>query len=129
MAMFLGLLKLPRMSEVINVLALTAAWFVHLQELPLGPMAMSLGLLKLPRMPEVKKGSAANALDAFTASTVDPDSVKFKDKQREKQRQQVCNFVAVFKCSSFTRLCLFDMMIINSARNSGSRCAISCQSS
>jgi hypothetical protein len=59
-------------------------------------MAMSLGLLKLPRMPEVKKGSAANALDAFTASTVDPDSVKFKDKQREKQRQQVRHLVAVF---------------------------------
>ncbi|WIA41645.1 hypothetical protein OEZ86_009001 [Tetradesmus obliquus] len=61
----------------------------RLQELPLGPLAVSLGLLKLPRMPEVKKGSAANALDAFTPSAVDPDSVKFQDKQREKQRQQM----------------------------------------
>lgn len=52
-------------------------------------MAQSMGLLKLPRMPEVKKGSAANALDAFVPSSVDPDSIKFKDKARERQRQQV----------------------------------------
>jgi hypothetical protein len=103
MTISLGLLKLPWMPEVkkgsafmscaVSTLLLSSC---HLQELPLGPMAMSLGLLKLPRMPEVKKGSVANALDAFTASTVDPDSVKFKDKQREKQRQQVCHLVAVF---------------------------------
>lgn len=59
------------------------------QELPLGPLAQSMGLLRLPRMPELKKGSAANALEAFVASGVEPDSVKFKDKTREKQRQQV----------------------------------------
>lgn len=59
------------------------------QELPLGPLAQSMGLLRLPRMPELKKGSPANALDAFTASPVEPDSIKFKDKTREKQRQQV----------------------------------------
>lgn len=59
------------------------------QELPLGPLAQSMGLLKLPKMPELKKGSAANALQEFVASAVDPDSVKFKDKAREKQRQQV----------------------------------------
>lgn len=60
-----------------------------MQELALGPLAQSMGLLKLPRMPEVKKGSAASALDSFKASSVDPDSVKFKDKARERQRQQV----------------------------------------
>jgi ATP-dependent RNA helicase DDX55/SPB4 len=59
------------------------------QELPLGPLAASMGLLKLPRMPELKKGSAANNLAAFTPSTVDPDSVRFRDKARERQRQQV----------------------------------------
>jgi hypothetical protein len=48
-----------------------------------------MGLLRLPRMPELKKGSPANALDAFVASPVEPDSIKFKDKTREKQRQQV----------------------------------------
>lgn len=52
-----------------------------------------MGLLRLPRMPELKKGSTANALSGFTASPVDPDSVRFKDKQREKQRQQVCVLV------------------------------------
>jgi hypothetical protein len=40
-------------------------------------------------MPELKKGSAANALEAFVASTLEPDSVRFKDKTREEQRQQV----------------------------------------
>lgn len=61
----------------------------YLQELPLGPLAQSMGLLKLPRMPELKKASAANELGAFTPSAVDPDSVRFKDKARERQRQQV----------------------------------------
>lgn len=51
-----------------------------------------MGLLKLPKMPELKKGSAANALAEFVPSTVDPDSIKFKDKTREKQRQQVITF-------------------------------------
>lgn len=71
-----------------------------LQELPLGPLAQSLGLLKLPRMPEVKKGSTANALSDFKASQVDPDSVKFKDKAREKQRQQVSRQKTVMTCST-----------------------------
>jgi len=53
-----------------------------------GPLAQSWGLMKLPRMPELKKGSTANDVTAFTPSEVDPDSVKFKDKAREKQRQQ-----------------------------------------
>lgn len=61
----------------------------RLQELPLGPLAASMGLLRLPRMPELKKGSAANALDVFVASAVEPDSANFRDRAREKQRQQV----------------------------------------
>jgi ATP-dependent RNA helicase DDX55/SPB4 len=48
-----------------------------------------MGLLRLPRMPELKKGSEANALGEFVSSAVDPDSIRFKDKTREKQRQQV----------------------------------------
>lgn len=36
--------------------------------------------------PELKKGSAANGLEVFVASTVEPDSVRFKDKTREKQQ-------------------------------------------
>lgn len=80
-----------------NPLPFTAMLTLHIptfpvhcaQELPLGPLAQSMGLLRLPRMPELKKGSAANALEAFVASPVEPDSVKFKDKTREKQRQQV----------------------------------------
>jgi hypothetical protein len=44
-------------------------------------------------MPELKKGSTANALSEFVASALDPDSVRFKDKTREKQRQQVGGWV------------------------------------
>lgn len=62
---------------------------IFVQELPLGPLAQSLGLLKLPRMPELKKGSTANALADFKPSNIEPDSIKHKDKAKEKQRQQV----------------------------------------
>eukprot|EP00775_Hariotina_reticulata_P007461 gene7461-7671_t len=60
----------------------------RIQELAVGPLAQSWGLMKLPRMPELKKGSSANDLESFTPSEVEPDSVKFKEKAREKQRQQ-----------------------------------------
>lgn len=62
-----------------------------------------MGLLRLPRMPELKKGSAANALEAFSASGVDPDSVKFKDRTREKQRQKVGR-LCVRACTSVALL-------------------------
>jgi hypothetical protein len=47
-------------------------------------------------MPELKKGSAANALEVFVASPVEPDSIRFKDKTREKQRQQVTRVLVVY---------------------------------
>jgi hypothetical protein len=40
-------------------------------------------------MPELKKAAAGAKLEGFTPSPIDPDTVKFKDKVREKQRQQV----------------------------------------
>eukprot|EP00884_Botryococcus_braunii_P021246 jgi/Botrbrau1/7805/Bobra.0159s0233.1 len=55
------------------------------QELPLAALAMSYGLLRLPKMPEI--GSAS--LAGFEPSPVDPDTVKFKDKAREKQRRKL----------------------------------------
>jgi hypothetical protein len=48
-----------------------------------------MGLLRLPRMPELKRATAANAMAAFVPSAVDPDGVRFRDKARQKQRQQV----------------------------------------
>lgn len=62
----------------------------------MGRLAASFGLLRLPHMPEVKKalmqqpgGGSSGGLEHFTPSAVDIDSVKFKDKAREKQRQKV----------------------------------------
>ncbi|KAK9812827.1 hypothetical protein WJX72_004361 [[Myrmecia] bisecta] len=57
----------------------------RLAELNLGRLAMAFALLRLPKMQEVKK---AGRLEDFQQSTVDPDSVRFKDKAREKQRQK-----------------------------------------
>eukprot|EP00877_Chromochloris_zofingiensis_P010332 jgi/Chrzof1/5552/Cz16g07090.t1 len=58
----------------------------RIQDLDLAKLGNAFGVLRLPKMPEVKK---AKGLEAFVPSKVDPDSVKFRDKQREKQRQQV----------------------------------------
>lgn len=59
----------------------------RLADLQLGHLAMSLGLLRMPRMPEIKK--APSSLQHFVESSVDPDSVKYKDKAREKNRQKL----------------------------------------
>ncbi|KAL6765995.1 DEAD-domain-containing protein [Haematococcus lacustris] len=79
----------------------------RVQDLPLGRLASSFALLRLPHMPEVKralhKARAAMqqsdqdsasppthpSLDHFVPSAVEPDSIRFKDKAREKQRQQM----------------------------------------
>lgn len=53
----------------------------------LGRLATSFALLRLPRMPETKK--SRDQLEHFMPSTIDIDAIKFKDKAREKQRQQV----------------------------------------
>ncbi|PSC74559.1 DEAD-box ATP-dependent RNA helicase 18 isoform A [Micractinium conductrix] len=58
----------------------------RLQDLALGRLATAFALLRLPGMPEIKKGKG---LEGFTPSAIDPDSVRFKDKAREKQRQVV----------------------------------------
>ncbi|KAL4854012.1 DEAD-box ATP-dependent RNA helicase 18 [Chlorella vulgaris] len=55
----------------------------RLQDLSLGQLATSFALLRLPRMPEIK---GYRSFD-FVPSVVDPESVRFKDKAREKQRQ------------------------------------------
>jgi hypothetical protein len=47
---------------------------------------MGLGLLRLPRLPDVRKPSGT---ELFVPSSMELDSVRYKDKAREKQRQQV----------------------------------------
>ncbi|EFJ40203.1 hypothetical protein VOLCADRAFT_108284 [Volvox carteri f. nagariensis] len=55
----------------------------RLQDLNVGRLARGLGLLRLPKMPDVKKPLG---LEHFTPSQVDPMTVPYKDKPREKQR-------------------------------------------
>lgn len=59
------------------------------QDLDVGRLARALGLLRLPRMPDLRK---PKGMDTFVASSIDPESVRFKDKAREKQRQQVRDY-------------------------------------
>ncbi|KXZ43700.1 hypothetical protein GPECTOR_82g234 [Gonium pectorale] len=58
----------------------------RLQELNIGRLATGLGLLRLPRMPDLKRPLGAAE---FSPSAVDPASVPYRDKAREKQRQKV----------------------------------------
>ncbi|KAL6772411.1 hypothetical protein ACKKBG_A30145 [Auxenochlorella protothecoides x Auxenochlorella symbiontica] len=60
-------------------------YIFRIQDVPLGQLATAFGLLRLPGMPEVKK--AGIRLAGFEPSAIDVDSIKFKDKAREKQRQ------------------------------------------
>jgi ATP-dependent RNA helicase DDX55/SPB4 len=65
----------------------------RVRELDLGALALALGLLRLPRMPETKhlrqrRGDDSDGGAGFVQSPVDPETVPYKDKTREKQRQQ-----------------------------------------
>eukprot|EP00050_Salpingoeca_kvevrii_P001960 m.184068 g.184068 ORF g.184068 m.184068 type:complete len:609 (-) comp10499_c1_seq1:65-1891(-) len=55
-----------------------------LKNLDLGKAATGFGLLHIPKMPELK----AKACSAFVPSPIDQATIRFKDKAREKQRQQ-----------------------------------------
>uniref|UniRef100_H2YK16 ATP-dependent RNA helicase n=1 Tax=Ciona savignyi TaxID=51511 RepID=H2YK16_CIOSA len=55
----------------------------RVKDLNFGELATSFGLLKIPKMPEIK----ANSITGFKPANVDIDSIKFKDKAREKQRR------------------------------------------
>lgn len=67
-------------------------WVLRLKDLPLGEVATSFGLLKLPKMPELKKLK----LDGFASQKLDFNSIKYKDKQKEKVRQEK---LSVFKAT------------------------------
>ncbi|KAG2447782.1 hypothetical protein HYH02_007239 [Chlamydomonas schloesseri] len=57
----------------------------RLQDLHIGRLATGLGLLRLPKMPDLKKPLGASE---FRPSPVDPSTVPYRDKAREKQRQK-----------------------------------------
>lgn len=56
----------------------------RLQDLDMPRLAYGFALLRIPRMQEVKRKQIG---DAFVESEVDPDTVRFREKGREKQRQ------------------------------------------
>ena len=58
-------------------------------DLPLVPLATSFGLLRMPKVSETsnKRGKKQAIVSDFVPSEVDPETVKFADKTREKQRQ------------------------------------------
>ena len=56
------------------------------KELQLARLANAMGLLRLPRMKEIRKAPKA-ATAGFVESAVDPDSVPYAEKAREKQRR------------------------------------------
>ncbi|CAI5535211.1 unnamed protein product [Closterium sp. Naga37s-1] len=62
-------------------------YIFRFQELEMGAVAMSYGVLKIPRMPETRHHP--RLFDGFEPDkTVDVATLKYKDKNREKQRQQ-----------------------------------------
>ena len=68
------------------------SYIFRIQDLDIAALARSFGLLRLPRMPEIKKahhqGVGGNGVESvgFVASLIDPDTVPYKDKNRERQR-------------------------------------------
>jgi len=57
---------------------------LKIKDLDLGGVATSYGLLKMPRMPELKKLQVEN----FSADPIDVNTIKYKDKIREKDREE-----------------------------------------
>ncbi|XP_070560823.1 ATP-dependent RNA helicase DDX55-like [Ptychodera flava] len=56
---------------------------LRLKDLDFGKLALGFALLKLPKMPELQ----GKKVQGFTAVRMDYDSLKYKDKSREKQRK------------------------------------------
>ncbi|ESP04182.1 hypothetical protein LOTGIDRAFT_224051 [Lottia gigantea] len=54
------------------------------KELNIGKLATGYALLRLPKMPELK----GKVIDNFTEEDIEPDSIMYKDKIREKKRQE-----------------------------------------
>eukprot|EP00899_Mesostigma_viride_P014675 jgi/Mesvir1/23208/Mv22670-RA.1 len=77
-------------------------YIFRLKDLDLGQLAMAYGLLRLPKMPELNKGQTN--FDSFVASEVDPASVKFKEKAREKQRLQTLKAKAVAEADGSAKM-------------------------
>ncbi|XP_076434856.1 ATP-dependent RNA helicase DDX55-like [Babylonia areolata] len=56
----------------------------RLKDLNFGDLAKGFGLLRIPKMPELK----GKNLQSFTPADIDVNTIRFRDKTREKMRQQ-----------------------------------------
>lgn len=54
-------------------------------DLNFASLARGFALLRLPKMPELR----GKTFPDFTETTVDTDTIRYKDKNREKQRQKI----------------------------------------
>ncbi|XP_032395056.1 ATP-dependent RNA helicase DDX55 [Etheostoma spectabile] len=57
----------------------------RIKDLDFAALARGFALLRLPKMPELR----GKTLPGFPATTVDTDTIRYKDKHREKQRQKM----------------------------------------
>lgn len=57
----------------------------RIKDLDLASLARGFALLRLPKMPELK----GKTLPGFTRTTVDTETIRYKDKNRQKQRQKM----------------------------------------
>ncbi|XP_070845754.1 ATP-dependent RNA helicase DDX55 [Chaetodon trifascialis] len=57
----------------------------RVKDLDFASLARGFALLRLPKMPELK----GKTLPGFTQTSVDTDTIRYKDKNREKQRQKM----------------------------------------
>lgn len=62
-----------------------SALFVFLPDLDFASLARGFALLRLPKMPELR----GKTFPDFVETTVDTNSIRYKDKNREKQRQKM----------------------------------------
>ena len=65
-------------------------YIFRVSELQMGWLASSFSILRLPKMKEIKKAAREaklGTLPGYKDSSVDPETIPFKDKKREKQRQ------------------------------------------
>ncbi|KAK3775474.1 hypothetical protein RRG08_027230 [Elysia crispata] len=72
---------------------------LRLKDLDFGKLAQCFGLLHLPKMPELKGKKVVN----FEPIEIDPSTIPFKDKAREKLRQERAELEAVEKKTKRSR--------------------------
>ncbi|CAG05302.1 unnamed protein product [Tetraodon nigroviridis] len=71
----------------------------RVRDLDFGSLARGFALLRLPKMPELK----GKTISGFTETTEDTETIRYKDKNREKQRQKMLAELKAKDKSPFSR--------------------------